>query len=131
MSLGIQCDPNLISRASSCLRCLTDGQLMIVRTFLLCKWAQKAGGSAGLATPFAFFNQAELDWSVSGTQPTEAVIEFSSNNTSFAPYAPYVPYAPWPWASTADVFDNGYYRVIGKTAGIAVTNYSNIVSIGV
>ena len=36
------CDPNALSQLSSCLRCLTNGQLFIVRTFLLCRWAQVA-----------------------------------------------------------------------------------------
>jgi hypothetical protein len=35
----VNCDPNNLSRLSSCLRCLTDAQLMQIRTYLLCQWA--------------------------------------------------------------------------------------------
>ena len=44
------CDPNLLTRASSCLRCLTEQQLFVVRTYLLCQWAQRA---ANIGTPDA------------------------------------------------------------------------------
>lgn len=37
------CDPNNLSQLSSCLRCLTDAQLMQVRTYLLCQWLNVAG----------------------------------------------------------------------------------------
>ena len=37
-------DPNRLSRLSSCLRCLTDAQLMIIRTHLMCRWLQNIGG---------------------------------------------------------------------------------------
>lgn len=40
------CDPNTISRAASCLRCLTDGQLMQIKTYLMCRWVAAAGGVA-------------------------------------------------------------------------------------
>lgn len=37
------CDPNTLSQLSSCLRCLTDAQLMQVKTSLLCRWLNVAG----------------------------------------------------------------------------------------
>lgn len=36
------CDPNTLSLLTSCLRCLTDKQLFIARTYLLCQWANLA-----------------------------------------------------------------------------------------
>lgn len=62
----MQCDPNTISRLSSCLRCLTDGQLMQVRTFLICKWAQVAANAGGgplivLSTPGSISYQIVVD----------------------------------------------------------------------
>lgn len=36
------CDPNTLSQNSSCLRCLTDAQLMVVKTYLLCQWSNNA-----------------------------------------------------------------------------------------
>lgn len=44
------CDPNTLSQLSSCLRCLTDGQLMQVKTFLLCKWGQVVVGGGGMVS---------------------------------------------------------------------------------
>lgn len=35
----MNCDPNTLSRASSCFRCLTDHQLISTRTYLLCRIA--------------------------------------------------------------------------------------------
>lgn len=43
----MNCDPNNISKLSSCLRCLSDAQLMQVKTFLMCQWANVAGNVAG------------------------------------------------------------------------------------
>lgn len=40
----MQCDVNSLARASSCLRCLTDGQLSQIKTYLLCRWAAAATG---------------------------------------------------------------------------------------
>jgi hypothetical protein len=37
----MQCDPNTLSRLSSCIRCLTDAQLAATRTYLLCQWLLK------------------------------------------------------------------------------------------
>jgi hypothetical protein len=42
----VNCDVKNLSRLSSCLRCLTDGQLSQIKTYLLCQWAQRAGGAA-------------------------------------------------------------------------------------
>jgi hypothetical protein len=39
------CDPNTLSQLSSCIRCLTNSQLIFVRTFLLCQWAQQISSS--------------------------------------------------------------------------------------
>lgn len=86
-----------------------------------------------LPVPTAFFNQAELDWEVTLTpQPLYAIIEFSDGENPFTFWDKFA------WDSTADVFTTGYYRVMGQgekpnatDAPIPVTNYSNIVSIGV
>lgn len=86
-----------------------------------------------LPIPVAFFNQSELNWTVSLTpQPLRAIIEFSDGES------PFTFWDKFSWSETADVFTPGYYRVIGQgenpsgtDAPIPVTNYSNIVSIGV
>lgn len=43
----MQCDANTLSKLSSCFRCLTDGQLLPVKTYLLCQIANT--GIAGNA----------------------------------------------------------------------------------
>lgn len=99
---------------------------MVVRTYLLCKFSQKAGTTTpSLETPFAFANQLELDWTVVGTQPDRAQIEESHDNINFF----FIDDVPW--NSTIDIFESGWYRVIGKTGGVAITNYSNSVGFGV
>jgi hypothetical protein len=35
------CDPNTLSNLSKCLRCLTEAQLLVVRSYLMCQWAKK------------------------------------------------------------------------------------------
>jgi hypothetical protein len=59
------CNPNTISGLSNCLRCLTDAQLMFVRTFLLCRWVQVAANAVGslnvLSTPGGFIYQIVVD----------------------------------------------------------------------
>lgn len=40
------CDPNTLSILSSPLRSLTEQQLFITRTYLLCQWANRAGSAA-------------------------------------------------------------------------------------
>lgn len=48
----MDCSPNNLSLASSCLRCLSDGQLMISKTYLLCAWANVVtGGGFPIVAP--------------------------------------------------------------------------------
>lgn len=57
------CDPNTLSRLSSCIRCLTDAQLMQIKTYLICQWKTLvAGGGSFLAAP----TDAQWTWVDSG-----------------------------------------------------------------
>lgn len=42
----MDCDPNNLSKAASCIRCLPDGLLVAARTVILCSWATVASGGA-------------------------------------------------------------------------------------
>ena len=52
----INCSPNNLSQASSCIRCLSDASLVTARTYLLCAWANAAGagGNFTMAAPTPF-----------------------------------------------------------------------------
>lgn len=56
----MNCDPNTLSRVSSCFRCLTDHQLISTRTYLLCQWASHvSSGTPGLPTNPDFDSASE------------------------------------------------------------------------
>lgn len=63
------CDPNTLSRLSSCLRCLTDAQLMLARTYLLCQWASR---EMGFAVPPP--SSAQWTWVESGLSAQASII---------------------------------------------------------
>lgn len=43
----MDCDPNYLSQQSSCLRCLSDSQLVAAQIYLLCAWFNAGGGDVG------------------------------------------------------------------------------------
>lgn len=65
------CDPNTLSQLSSCLRCLTDAQLMQVKTYLLCKWTQAVAGGGGM---IAIPNSMQWNWTNQGSGTMAASI---------------------------------------------------------
>lgn len=65
----MQCDPNTLSRLTSCLRCLTEQQLFIARTYLLCQWAkiETSAGTPGAPsnldiTGFSIVSDINVTW---------------------------------------------------------------------
>lgn len=42
----MNCDPNELSKISSCFNCL-DGQLQLVKTYLLCQWSDRSAPIGG------------------------------------------------------------------------------------
>jgi hypothetical protein len=55
------CDPNNLSQLSSCLRCLSDVQLLQTKTLLLCRWLNAVGGVTP-PTPPVPPDPALTDW---------------------------------------------------------------------
>lgn len=56
----MNCDPNNLSKLSSCLRCLTDAQLMQIRTWLMCQWSLVAGNALGANVRITQDNQIRI-----------------------------------------------------------------------
>jgi hypothetical protein len=77
------CDPNALSRAATCFRCLPDPQA--VRTYLLCQWASKPVGPVCAApTPVAtpptnLVTGFKIDWTCARDPFVNFRVEFGQN----------------------------------------------------
>lgn len=65
-----------------------------------------------------------LSWTVTGTQPVDAVVERSSDGISWSPATS----ALWS-AGSVEVGTDFQYRVTGYTLGVAITNPSNVIAL--
>lgn len=88
------CDPNTISRLTSCLRCLTDYQLRVARTYLLCQWALRVSATGTPSAPSApdihvgsDENTVVVLWTNGATMGTTNEIWKSTDGTTFNLFA--------------------------------------------
>lgn len=82
----MNCDPNNLSKLSSCLRCLTDAQLAQIKTFLFCRWAQRASATPTNLDITAASTAANitLTWSSSASSASTTEVWSSTDGITFA-----------------------------------------------
>lgn len=80
------CDPSNLSKLSSCIHCLTDGQLSQIKTFLFCRWAQLASATPtnlDITVPSTAAN-ITLTWSSTASSASTTEVWSSTDGITFA-----------------------------------------------
>lgn len=131
----MNCDPNTISRAASCFRCLSDYHLIAARTFLLCRIANHGLSAGTPATPTgpdisdsSSASNTIVTWTNAGTGTTNEVWK-STDGVSFSLFAT----TPLATTSVTDStpmndMDMWFYKV-RNCAGTTCSAFSSVVSV--
>ena len=128
------CDPNTLSSLSTCLRCLTNAQLIFVRTYLLCQWAQRVAGvapSAPSAPDITFAsnqNNIVVTWTNPSTIGSTNELWKSTDGITFSFFTMVSGGATQATDATGMVAGNIWYYKVRSCNGTNCSAFTSIVS---
>lgn len=127
------CDPNTLSLLASRLRSLSDAQLFVVRTYLLCRWATSGASlnppSSADITDASTFDAVNVTWVNGSPAGTSNEIWKSTDGVTFALTAT-VGGGVTSWVDPVAMADgNTWYYKVRSVSGSSSSAFSNTVSV--